>query len=116
MMTSWFFNPEIRKEGYWGACVSIARWPPRSWRGLRDITLAPPIALMIRARAGEFRTAKAFEKEYRHLVLDSLDPFTVLERHRAHILLCFEQPGEPCHRRIVARWAERECGVTVNEL
>jgi hypothetical protein len=116
MMTSYFWHPDVQPgKRYAEFAVSIARWPPRSWRGLRDITLAPPVPLMIRARAGEFRTAKAFEKEYRHLVLDSLDPFTVLERHRAHILLCYEAEG-PCHRRIVARWVERECGVTVNEL
>lgn len=116
MMTSYFFSPDIRKEGYWEACVSIARWPPRSWRGLRDISLAPSIALMNRARAGEFRTARAFEKCYCDTVLSVFDPFAVLKRHRKHILLCFERPGEPCHRRIIARWIEKECGVTVNEL
>ncbi|MEO0852193.1 MAG: DUF488 family protein [Cyanobacteria bacterium J06648_11] len=69
-----------------------------------------------------FRSAP--EDEYVRLygeILAGLDAQTVWdELHELAdgaepILLCFEAPGEFCHRRIVAKWFERELGVNVSE-
>jgi hypothetical protein len=32
------------------------------------------------------------------------------------ILCCYEPPGQPCHRRSVAKWIERQTGLVVPEL
>jgi hypothetical protein len=32
------------------------------------------------------------------------------------VLLCYEEPGELCHRRIVAAWFERKLKIKVPEL
>lgn len=32
------------------------------------------------------------------------------------VMLCYERPGEFCHRRIVAEWFETELGIKVPEL
>ncbi|EDP8947924.1 hypothetical protein IDN71_003483 [Salmonella enterica] len=31
------------------------------------------------------------------------------------VLLCWEKPGEFCHRQLVARWFRRELGIAVEE-
>ena len=31
------------------------------------------------------------------------------------VLLCWEQPGEFCHRLVVAAWLQKELGVVVEE-
>lgn len=54
--------------------------------------------------------------------LNSLDPHRVWdELHQLAagaepVLLCWEKPGENCHRRLVAEWFERMLGYEVPEL
>ncbi|EDW8799046.1 TPA: hypothetical protein G8N45_002632 [Salmonella enterica] len=31
------------------------------------------------------------------------------------VLMCWEKPGEFCHRQLVARWFRRELGISVEE-
>jgi uncharacterized protein (DUF488 family) len=50
-------------------------------------------------------------------ILDRLDPRKVYdELGEDAILLCWEKPGEFCHRRLVAEWIEAHLGVKVPEL
>lgn len=51
------------------------------------------------------------------LQLEKLDvAFIVASLGQDAILLCWEAPGEFCHRRVVAEWIERETGLVVPEL
>jgi hypothetical protein len=95
--------------------VSIARWPPRWWAGRRRyILLAPSIDLLNRFRAG--LSWPAYVKEYQRDVLGKLDPAKVLDDLGEDvILLCWEKPGEDCHRRLVAEWFEKHLSVKVPE-
>lgn len=73
--------------------------------------LAPSWAL-VRGKLSE----QAFESAFRSQVLDHLDPKqVVLELGESTVMLCYEAPGEFCHRRIVAAWF-REHGYEVEEL
>ncbi|MBI5502881.1 MAG: hypothetical protein HY907_21735 [Deltaproteobacteria bacterium] len=57
-----------------------------------------------------------YESRYRAEVLDGLDPAAVRrELGDDAILLCWERPGAPCHRRIVARWLVEALGIGVPE-
>ncbi|EJP0602850.1 hypothetical protein NVB42_001978 [Salmonella enterica] len=40
-----------------------------------------------------------------HLLMGNVEP----------VLLCWEKPGEFCHRQLVARWFRRELGIAVEE-
>ncbi|EPT5086711.1 hypothetical protein ACVUCS_003656 [Salmonella enterica subsp. enterica] len=40
-----------------------------------------------------------------HLLTGNVEP----------VLLCWEKPGEFCHRQLVARWFRRELGISVEE-
>lgn len=113
MKTSYFGNKAASANL---AAVSIARWPPRWWNGNRRyITLAPSIDLLNRSRAG--LSWQQYVIEYRRDVLDRLDPAKVVaDLGDDAILLCWEKPGEDCHRRLVAEWLEKFLGIIVPEM
>lgn len=55
-------------------------------------------------------------------ILDNLDPKKVIDDLRDIsggqdiVLLCHEKAGDFCHRRLVAKWLEKHCGIEVPEL
>lgn len=62
-----------------------------------------------------------YTKEYISSVLSNLDPHIVVESMKAFYggqstltLLCYEHPGEFCHRHLVAAWL-REAGYIIKD-
>jgi uncharacterized protein YeaO (DUF488 family) len=110
MKTSYFGNKKIN-----GNSVSIARFPPRGWRGERCIKLAPSIDLFKSAKEGKI-TWKDFCKRYQSEVLEKLNPKEIYVELKDKVLCCWEKDSESCHRRLVAQWIEKALGVTIQEL
>jgi uncharacterized protein (DUF488 family) len=99
--------------------VSIARYPPwrgpLAFKGRRYLTLAPSVGLLKAWKAGEITQAEYTDRFYRE-TLSPLDPRQVYqELGKDSIHLCFEDPGEFCHRRLVANWLEEALGISVLE-
>ena len=91
--------------------VAISRGIPVWYKGKRLIELAPSRALM------SVKDDQEYNRRYQSEVLAGLDSLEILaELDENAILLCWENPGEPCHRRLVAEWLEREWGIEVPEL
>ena len=113
MKTSYFGNKSAAADPN---AVSIARWPPRWWGSRRRcITLAPSADLLKRSKAG--LAWPEYVAEYRRDVLEKQDPAKVLLALGAKsILLCWEAPGEDCHRRLIAEWLEKNLKIQVPEL
>lgn len=112
MKTSYFGNKEALTDP---GAVSIARWPPRWWgKRRRYIVLAPSADLLKRSKAGLSWTEYAIE--YKRDILGKLDPAEVYEDLEAAILMCWERPGENCHRHLVAEWLEKIMNVEITEL
>ena len=63
----------------------------------------------------EIENNKYYIEEYYKQVLSKLDPQTVYDDLDYHILLCYEQSNEFCHRHIVSSWFELFLVVEVNE-
>jgi hypothetical protein len=86
--------------------VSIARWPPRGWRGRRYMPLAPK---------PEWFGRRDFARLYlAHLA--TLDAAKVLaDLGDGAVLTCFERPEWFCHRRVAAQHLEAALGITVPE-
>jgi hypothetical protein len=100
----------FRNAGGHAKAVAICRFPPRNWRGRRYYDLAPK-ASMLKGLEPE-----AFDELYQG-ILDRLDPRKVYEELGDDaVLLCYEPPGERCHRRMVAAWFGRELKIEVPEL
>ena len=113
MKTSYFSNKAAAIDPN---AVSIARWAPRWWGSrARYIALAPSKDLLDRSRAG--LSWLEYVREYKRDVLAKLDPAKVAsDLGPDAILLCWEPPGENCHRRLVAEWIEEHTGIKVPEL
>jgi len=112
LKTSYFGNKAVVDNPN---AVSIARWPPRWWGSRRRyIILAPSIDLLNRSKAG--LSWPAYVKEYQRDVLGKLDPAKVLDDlGGGAMLLCWEKPGEDCHRRLVAAWLGKHLNIKVPE-
>lgn len=113
MKTSHFGNRTATADPH---AISIARWPPRWWGSRRRfITLAPSIGLLNRSKAG--LPWQEYVAEYNRDVLAGLDPAKVFsDLGDDSVLLCWESPGEECHRRLVAAWLEKALNIKVPEL
>jgi len=91
--------------------VAISQGVPKWYKGKVYKKLAPSWALV------KVEDEKEYVRRYKYEVLDRLDPAQVLkELGEDAVLLCWEKPGEFCHRRIVAEWLEGELGIEVPEL
>jgi hypothetical protein len=88
--------------------VSIARGAPRGWKGRNELRLSPTWA-MLKLPKPEY-DARFAE------VLAQLDPAEIaLALGDNAVLLCWEKPGEWCHRRMVAEWLEQALGIEIPE-
>lgn len=92
--------------------VSIALRPPRWFQGRRYPALNPPPDMLHHNLSDE-----EWAEQYHKRVLSQLNPRKVYEELGPDaILLCWEEPGAFCHRRLVAEWLERNLGIKVPEL
>jgi hypothetical protein len=90
-------------------CVSIALYAPRGYPKVRRYPALAPTRQMLKMGEAEYRAA------YQE-ILDRLDPRKVYqELGEDAVLLCWEKPGEFCHRRLVAEWLEKHLGVEIPE-
>lgn len=89
--------------------IAISAARPRFFKGRVMSCLAPTYSMI-----------KLPEKEYGPLfakILSRLDPERVMEEIGGKaVLLCWEKPGDYCHRRLVAKWLENALGIVVPEL
>ena len=96
--------------------VSIALWKPRWYEGLEYKKIAPK-AFMLK---GEY-SQEEYVVYYNRFVLDKLDVDEVvkdLERlgdGKDIALLCYEKPGDFCHRHLFADWMLQQTGWDIQE-
>jgi len=101
----------FRLSGKDPKAVSIARYPPwrgsQAFKGRRYLALAPSVGLLKAWKAGELSQAEYTQRFYAE-TLSPLIPGQVLrDLGEEAILLCWEEPGEFCHRRLVAKCSKR---------
>jgi hypothetical protein len=90
--------------------VAISQGIPYWFKGRRELRLAPSWEMLQQMTAREYDAA--FAK-----MLKGLDPQALFdELGESACLLCWEQPGIKCHRRLVAEWFERSLGIVVPEI
>ena len=99
----------FRNAGRDPNAVAICAGVPKGWGGRQYRALAPRWN-MLKLPEAEYRAEYA-------AILARLDPAQVFaDLGPDAILLCWEQPGEFCHRRLIAEWLEENLGVEVPEL
>ena len=105
------FTSNFKIAGHFPEVVAISRGIPRGWQGRRYLLLAPPRNLIRMA------DPERFIRLYRAEILDRLDARKVLEDLGGDdfLMLCWEPPGQFCHRQVVATWLKKELGLEVPE-
>ena len=119
--------PERVLEGLWSrlpkatrllGCSSFAEI------GAEDALSGSVTAMGFQFQGVEWEIFKLDEAMYTirfNELLERLDPDNIfnaigdISNGRDAALLCFEKPGEFCHRRLVAKWLENGLGFEVNE-
>ena len=94
--------------------ISIARYEPQWYKGFRCEELYPPDEILKLYKAGRINE-RTYTSLYYEQVLDRLNPDRMYSLLQGMILLCYEKPGQFCHRYIVAKWF-REFDYPVFEL
>lgn len=115
IFTSYFGNlRRLQESGI--IPVSIARWSPRWYSGMKLTALAP-LPDMLR----DDITREQYIRQYNDRVLARLDPGKVVKAlwgmtgGRDCALLCYEKPGDFCHRRLLADWMLKRTGLLIPE-
>jgi len=98
-------------------CISISlgvpKWLPVPIPNCRPLN---PTAEILALKEDHPAYTKAFEKYLANLNINEiLTSLVQLSNGRDLILLCYEKPGDFCHRHIVATWIERLSGIHVSE-
>ena len=100
--------------------VSIAAYTPSWYTGACYDKLAPPFEIVSAYKQGRLPWGD-FREAYTEQVLNKLSADEVvsdlskLTDQPAIALVCYEIPGDNCHRVIVSEWLSKEHGITVAE-
>lgn len=115
--TSYFANlKNLKNQGL--VIISIARYMPRFLTGyerseIKEYTDLAPTSDMLRMNEGEYRPK--FEMITKRLNIKKvLADFEALGKGQDVVMLCYERPGDFCHRTMVADWMKKQ-GVNVTE-
>lgn len=101
---------------YWGnlknlpieAVVGISQGIPKNWTGPRIMELCPPWNMV----KNVYGLSPLEWKERYFQQISVLDPKKVAKALNHRIILCWEKPGERCHRHYVIEWL-RNAGLEV---
>jgi len=105
------FTSNFNTAGHLPQAVAISQGLPRGWKGRAYRPLAPSWGLV------KVTDQVQFIRLYKTQILDALDARQVLRElgDDNFIMLCWEPPGEFCHRRVVAAWLQKKLGLEVPE-
>lgn len=94
-------------KNYKGECFSIARYTPKNIKCGYAPMFFPSEQLLFDWKIGTI-TEEEYIKRYKSETLDKVDIPTllqILEQCKTDIFfLCYEKPGDFCHRHFVAKW------------
>ena len=101
--------------------VSIALKTPEFFTGPRYAKVSPT-GEILRLYKGGYLSREDYITMYRRDVLSKLDPFKVVRDLEnlcgdapGLVLLCYEKPGDLCHRHLLAEWLWQHMAVEVKE-
>jgi len=115
IFTSYFGRKAmLKKAGIVPICIAL--WKPKWYEGLQLLQVAPK-AFMLK----EDLTRQQYIDCYKRYVTDRLRVEQVvnwieqLSGGKDAALLCYEKPGDFCHRHLLAQWMTEQSGLVVEE-
>lgn len=97
--------------------VSIAGKTPGFFKGPKFPSLAPEYKMFSdwkKGKISDMEYTKIFTKRLNELDKEAIKRF-INSFDKPVVLLCYEKPGDFCHRHIVADWIEGNLGIRVDE-
>ena len=99
--------------------VAISQFPPDWYKGKKLRRLAPSQELLRLYKSGQI-TEDGYVERYKTETLSQFDPRTLCQNLYDYFggkdvcLMCFEKPGDFCHRHLVSEWF-RDAGYDARE-
>lgn len=111
-----FFGRTAQLEKAGVVPISIALWCPR-WYGGAGMKSVAPTAYMVKGDISRERYIELYNREVlgRLKVEDVVEEIEILSNGKDAALLCYERPGDFCHRHLLAEWLTRQSGLVVEE-
>ncbi len=108
MILTSYFNSKAPRERK----VSIAKWPPRYWQGVRAKLFAPS-----NPKAEDWAAAYRKDLEIRFPSAQSLEEYlaSIEVEVKNPILCCYEADKNECHRSILAVFVKEKLDVDIFE-
>lgn len=95
--------------------VSIARFPPKGYKGRQYTKLAPPTWLLTHYKNSGDKYY--YIEHYYSNVLNKLNPQEIYnELGENTVLLCYEKSDGFCHRHLVADWLKGNLAIDITEI
>jgi hypothetical protein len=118
MKTSYYFSSRIRDQNL--NLVAVSNTYPRHLTWLKNIhqyrKLCPGWALVKDYKQHRI-SWQNYVEIYREDILEKLDAQKVFnDLGYDAVILCWERPGQLCHRRLIAEWFFDHLKIRVNEL
>jgi uncharacterized protein YeaO (DUF488 family) len=96
--------------------VSIARFAPKWYKGMRRKELAPSVSLLKRYKNSNGSLYKEFTIEYIGYIYETFDFDDLAAQLDGKIILCWCSKHNYCHRLLLAKHLQIETGIEVEEL
>ena len=99
--------------------VAICGKSPKGYEGLQYKKLAPTWQIYSDWKF-KHHDNNIYTAQFKRQILNNLDPLLVedmllaMTNHRTFCLICYEKPGDFCHRHLVADWM-RKAGIDIQE-
>lgn len=96
--------------------IGIALWLPR-WYSGKSMKSVAPTGYMVKGDITQDRYVELYNKEIlgKLRVEEVVYEIERLSGGKDAALLCYEKPGDFCHRHLLADWLTRESGLVVEE-
>ena len=120
LYTSYFANVKKLLEAGYKNLVCVAGYAPKFYFDTPKARFMPELAprrdWFWEWKNGHLPNEWYIEK-YNETVLAKLDPNKVVEELGDNaVMLCYEKPGDFCHRHLIAEWITQNTGVPVEEI
>lgn len=118
--TSYFAKVKQLQESGFNNLVCVAGYAPKFFYDTPNARFYPDLAprkeWFWEWKNGHLSNDWYMEK-YNETVLSKLNPEKVVEDLGDNaVMLCYEKPGDFCHRHLVADWIAKNTGMTVEEV
>lgn len=96
----------------YGISASVPKW----YTGARLRWLAPSWDIIFAVQKGHISDEEYGDRYLKELTKKYTAEMVIAGIPDGAILLCYESPGDFCHRRVLAEWVEKETGIVIPEV